>query len=141
MQISARNQLEVKIAKIKEGAVNSEIIANLGDGGTLCAQITLKSQKNFELEIGDDAIFIFKAPNVIVAKYAQLKISVPNQLKVKISEIKIGAVNSEIIAKIGDYELCAIITNDSVKNLDLKNGDEVLFLVNPSDIIVLKKDK
>lgn len=141
MQISARNQLEVKIAKIKEGAVNSEIIANLGDGSTLYAQITLKSQQNFELEVGDDAIFIFKAPNVIVAKYAQLKISVPNQLKVKISEIKIGAVNSEIIAKIGDYELCAIITNNSVKNLDLKNGDEALFLVNPSDIIVLKKDK
>lgn len=141
MQISARNQLEVKIAKIKEGAVNSEIIANLGDGSKLCAQITLKSQQNFELEVGDDAIFIFKAPNVIVAKYAQLKISVPNQLKVKISEIKIGAVNSEIIAKIGDYELCAIITNDSVKNLYLKNGDEVLFLVNPNDIIVLKKDK
>lgn len=141
MQISARNKLEVKIAKIKEGAVNSEIIANLGDGSTLCAQITLKSQQNFELEVGDDAIFIFKAPNVIVAKYAQLKISVPNQLKVKISEIKIGAVNSEIIAKIGDYELCAIITNDSVKNLDLKNGDEVLFLVNPNDIIVLNKDK
>lgn len=70
-----------------------------------------------------------------------MQISARNQLEVKIAKIKEGAVNSEIIAKIGDYELCAIITNDSVKNLDLKNGDEVLFLVNPSDIIVLKKDK
>lgn len=70
-----------------------------------------------------------------------MKISARNQLKVSIAQIKEGAVNSEIIAKIGDYELCAIITNDAVKNLNIKNGDEALFLVNPNDIIILKEDK
>lgn len=70
-----------------------------------------------------------------------MKISARNQLKVSIAQIKEGAVNSEIIAKIGDYELCAIITNDAVKNLGIKNGDEALFLVNPNDIIILKEDK
>ena len=138
MKISARNQLKVKIADVKNGAVNSEIFANIGECGKLCAMITLKSANELGLKAGDDAIFIFKAPNVILAKGQKLKISISNQLKIKVSEIKKGAVNTEIIAAQGEHELCAVITNESCDKLGIKKGDEALFLINPSDIIVAR---
>ena len=139
--LSARNQLQVTITKIIQGAVNCEVIGRLENGDELKATITLKSQQNMDLKLGDSVYFIFKAPSVIISKDKLENSLMPNILKAKVISATLGAVNSEIIAKIGDYELCAIITNDSVKNLNLKNGDGALFLVNPSDIIVLKKDK
>lgn len=67
MKTSARNQIDVKIVKIKKGAVNSEIIAKAG-GNEFVAIITNESAKSLDLEKGDKAVFLIKASNIIVAK-------------------------------------------------------------------------
>jgi molybdate transport system regulatory protein len=137
MKLSARNQLTAKVAEVKRGAVNSEIIAKLGDGEEIRAMVTLESADALGLVAGKEAAFIFKAPNVIVAKGSDLKISVANQLKASVKEVKKGAVNSEVVTTIaGKYEAAAIITNESAEALGINKGDEVTLIVNPSDVII-----
>lgn len=137
MKLSARNQLTAKVSEVKKGAVNSEIIAKLGDGEEIRAMVTIESADALGLAADKEATFIFKAPNVIVAKGSGLKISVANQLRASVKEVKKGAVNSEVVALIaGKYEAAAIITNESADALGLVKGDEVTLIVNPSDVII-----
>ncbi|WP_446898663.1 TOBE domain-containing protein [Clostridium sp. LBM24168] len=66
MKISARNQLEGKIVKIKEGAVNAEVIIDLGGGKSVCSIITMDSLKNLGLKVGSEATAVIKASNVMI---------------------------------------------------------------------------
>ena len=70
-----------------------------------------------------------------------MAISARNQLHVVISDVKIGAVNSLISAKLAGGEvLKATVTVDSEKALDLKVGKKAIFLFKASSVIVSKDD-
>jgi molybdate transport system regulatory protein len=67
----------------------------------------------------------------------QLANSARNQFKGKISAVTPGAVNSEAVVDLGDgTSIAAIITNASVKNLDLKVGDEAYALFKASWVLI-----
>lgn len=66
MQISARNQLRGKVAKIKEGAVNAEVIVDLGDNKSICSIITMESLKNLDIKVGSEVTTLIKASSVIL---------------------------------------------------------------------------
>ena len=139
MQLSARNQLKTVICDIKSGAVNSQISGKLDSGETLSATITLASEKELDLKVGKEAYFIFKAPSVIIAKKDAnaMKLSARNQLSGKISEIKTGAVNSEILVNIGGEQvISAIITNQSASDMALSVGDEVIAIIKANNMII-----
>jgi molybdate transport system regulatory protein len=68
IKTSARNQLQGTIAKIMEGAVNSEVILNLDDHKSICAVITRTSVDELELQEGDQACALCKASSVILLK-------------------------------------------------------------------------
>ena len=137
MNLSARNQLSCEIVSINRGAVNSEIVAKLSNGNTLEATITVESEKNLGLKVGQKVVFIFKAPAVILAKDLDLKISNKNQLKGEVIEAKIGAVNAEITLKLSDEQtLTAIITKDSAMDMQIGAGDTLIAIVKSSQIII-----
>lgn len=137
MNLSARNQLSCEIVSINRGAVNSEITAKLSNGNTLEATITVESEKNLGLKVGQKVVFIFKAPSVILAKDLDLKISTKNQLKGEVIEAKIGAVNAEITLKLSDEQtLTAIITKDSAMDMQIGVGDTLIAIVKSSQIII-----
>ncbi|WP_107709470.1 TOBE domain-containing protein [Campylobacter concisus] len=70
-----------------------------------------------------------------------MSISARNQLNVEISEVRTGAVNSLISAKLAGGEvLKATVTVDSEKGLDLKVGKKAIFLFKASSVIVSKDD-
>ena len=48
-----------------------------------------------------------------------------------------GAVNSEVKLSFGDKELCAIITNDAVADLEIQTGDEVYAIFKASSVILV----
>ena len=84
MAISARNQLHVVISDVKIGAVNSLITAKTRGGDVLKATVTTDSEKGLDLKAGKEAVFLFKAPNVIISKGENdLRLSAANQLKGK----------------------------------------------------------
>ncbi len=135
VQLSA-NQLKASVSEVKSGAVNSEIIAKIGEQ-ELRAIITNESAKSPNLSSGKEIYFIFKASSVLIAK-GDINISAANKIKGQISEIKPGALNSEVIVNVpyGCTKIAAIITNESVKSLDLKAGDEVIALIKASNILI-----
>ncbi|WP_169754651.1 TOBE domain-containing protein [Campylobacter curvus] len=136
MSISARNQLNVEITEVKSGAVNSLIVAKMPGGETLKATVTIDSEKALGLKAGKKAVFLFKASSVIVAKNGELKLSAINQIKGVVSEVKDGAVNSEIIIDAKGDKISAIITKHSSEHMHLKVGDSVTAIIKATQIIV-----
>ncbi|MDO5045572.1 TOBE domain-containing protein [Campylobacter sp.] len=138
MSFSARNQLQAEIVEVKTGSVNSLITAKLKGGETVKATVTVDSEKELDLKTGKKVVYLFKASSIIVAKGSnELKLSATNQIKGKVAEVKLGAVNAEVDIEIaGGDKLSSIITNESAKNLALKAGDEVVAVIKASQIII-----
>lgn len=66
-RFSARNRLGGTIARIQPGAVNTEVVLELGGGATLAAIITNDSADQLALRVGMPATGIFKASSIILA--------------------------------------------------------------------------
>lgn len=69
-----------------------------------------------------------------------MQISARNQLSGKIECIKSGQVNSEVIVKVGDDKITAIITNDGCNSLNLKDGMDAVAIIKASNVMVVKGD-
>jgi molybdate transport system regulatory protein len=66
-RFSARNRLGGTIARIDTGAVNTQVVLDLGGGATLAAIITNDSCAQLALAVGEHATGIFKASSIILA--------------------------------------------------------------------------
>src|SRR5262249_43189738 len=72
----------------------------------------------------------------VLGRFAMLT-SARNQFAGKITRIKTGAVNDEVQLKLsGGDEIVSVITHDSVENLGLKAGNQVVALVKASSVLV-----
>lgn len=65
-RLSARNQLVGSIAAVRPGAVNAEVVIELGGGSSIAAIVTQQSVGALGLAPGVEAAAIFKASSVIV---------------------------------------------------------------------------
>jgi molybdopterin-binding protein len=64
-------------------------------------------------------------------------VSAKNQLKGKIVEISLGAVNSEVVIELAPgIEITSIITKSSAENLQLAEGKEVYAVIKASNVMV-----
>lgn len=66
-RVSARNRIPGKVIRRDDGAVNSEIVLDIGGGKTIAAIITKTSAEDLELKIGDAAWALIKASHIILA--------------------------------------------------------------------------
>lgn len=66
VKFSARNQLTGVVERIQTGAVNTEVVVNLSDSGSVAAIVTNESAKNLQLKKGSSVTALFKASSVIV---------------------------------------------------------------------------
>ncbi|WP_219703188.1 TOBE domain-containing protein [Marinomonas lutimaris] len=67
---SARNKLVGTISRLLPGAVNTDVTLDIGGGKSVSAVITNISALELELEVGQAACALFKAPSVILLKDA-----------------------------------------------------------------------
>ena len=65
-RLSARNQLRGTVARLQPGAVNAEVIIDVGGGQTVAAIITQESARSLGLAPGTAVIALFKASSVIL---------------------------------------------------------------------------
>jgi len=65
-RLSARNQLSGKVSRIHKGAINSDVIINLGSDETVAATITNDSLEALGLAEGQAATAVFKAGWVVL---------------------------------------------------------------------------
>ena len=67
MRISARNSLKGTIKSIEAGAVNSQVVIELGDGLEVVSIITKDSAERLALSAGKEVYAVVKASDVMVA--------------------------------------------------------------------------
>ena len=138
MKISARNQIVGKVSEIKNGPVNSEVVVATPSGDKIVSVVTHSAVDTLGLKVGAEAICIFKAQSVLLAKAEiALAVSARNKIKGIIAEIKDGAVNCEIvIATPAGLTVTAIVTEDAKKELSLSKVDTVYAIIKASSILV-----
>ena len=140
MQISARNQIIGTIEKISLGAVNAEIQMKLKSGKSIISIITNNSVENLGLAINDEVVAVVKSNNVLLSTTQNnLQINEINSLKGNIEEINIDSVNAEVVVNIGNEDkIVAIVTINSIENMNLKIGTTVDAIIKASDIMIGK---
>ncbi len=136
--ISARNQLSGKVSAIFEGSVNNEVIITLDNGDEIVTVITKQSCNALKIALEKEVMAIIKAPWVVLADpHSGFAFSARNQFLGTIQEVIKGAVNSTVRFKtIKGLVLTAVITNESMNEMALEAGQEILGLVKASSIIV-----
>lgn len=137
MKTSARNQLLGTVSKVTPGAVNAEVLLTLDGGTTLVAVVTNDSVKALGLAPGKAATALVKASSVLLLADAGVRTSARNALSGSVTRVVPGAVNAEVvIALAGGKTLTAIVTQESVANLELHEGSPITALIKASSIIL-----
>lgn len=137
MKTSARNQLKGTVTRINGGAVNGDVIIDMGDGIEIFANITNESIAELGLTVGSEAIAIIKSSFIILSPDLDVRISARNRLPGTISAIIPGAVNCEVkLALAGNRVLTAVITHESLSEFNFQVGDRCCALIKASHVIV-----
>jgi len=68
MKLSARNQLKGRIVELRRGATTAHVRIDIGNGVIVTSSITNEAVDDLGLSVGDDAIAVIKASDVMIAK-------------------------------------------------------------------------
>lgn len=138
MRTSARNQFAGKVASVKQGAVNDEVVLRTDDGLEIVAIITHGSTVSLGLSAGKPAFALVKASSVIIMiDVTDGQISARNRIMGTVSSLTKGAVNAEvIIATPSGAQIAAIVTNESADRLGLANGKPATAIFKASSVII-----
>lgn len=68
------------------------------------------------------------------------RVSGRNQLAGKVVSVRTAGLLAEVVLKIGDATVTAIITAEAVREMDLKKGDSAAALIKSTDVMVERLD-
>jgi molybdate transport system regulatory protein len=138
MKISARNVFAGRIVSVATGAVNAEAVLALSGGERITAVVTNESARRLGLSEGLEALAIVKASSILVGKYAGgVRLSARNVLPGKVARVATGAVNVDVTLSLdGGNTIAAVITRESAKALDLKEGDDAFAAFKASSVVL-----
>lgn len=141
MSVSARNQLHGKVSAIHSGSVNDEIELSLTTGGKLVSVVTSSSRIRLALEQGKEVVALIKAPWIILASEDDgMVFSARNQFPGVITSLEKGAVNATVHLQTDEgTTLTAVITNESVTEMDISEGKRVVALIKASSVLLAVK--
>ena len=139
LKTSARNQYEGTVHAIQRGAVNREVILDLDGDDRLTAIITNRSVDDLGLREGGSAIALVKSSFVVLAApgVRTSARNARNALSGTVLSCCGGAVNAEVELQLaGGRRLAATITNESVRELGVREGMPVVALIKSSHVIL-----
>lgn len=138
MRTSARNMLRGKVVTVTEGAVNAEVVLEIGNGLTVTAIVTRESVAELGLIPGREALALIKASFVIlVASEGKVSSSARNHYTGTVIAHQAGAVSDEIALDIGSGKtIVATVTHASGESLGLEVGDKAQALIKASHVII-----
>jgi molybdopterin-binding protein len=68
MKLSARNQLKGKIVAVTKGQTTAHVRVDIGGGVIVTSSITNEAVDDLALKVGDDALAVIKASDVMIGK-------------------------------------------------------------------------
>jgi molybdopterin-binding protein len=68
MKLSARNQIKGKIVEVRKGQTTSHVRVDIGHGVIITSSITNEAVDDLALKVGDEAIAVIKASDVMIGK-------------------------------------------------------------------------
>jgi molybdopterin-binding protein len=75
MKLSARNQIKGKIVGVQKGQTTGRVRIDIGNGVIITSSITNEAIDDLALQVGEEAIAVVKASDVMVAKSCGLGLS------------------------------------------------------------------
>lgn len=137
MKTSARNQFSGTVIGLREGHVDFEVQIRLDDENELVAVITHDSAESLGLQIGSEISALVKSSSVLLLSDTKVKTSARNHLWGEITRIHEGPVNSEVTLSLkSGKSVCAVVTHDSIRRLDLSVGSSVCAFFKASSVIL-----
>ena len=138
MKTTARNQFLGKVAELKAGAVNDEVILELPGGQQIVAIVTQGSTASLGLVPGAEAFALIKASSIIlVADGDGARFSARNQLAGTVTRVQTGAVNTEVVLDLPrGGTIAAVITNHSCSEMGVAIGSSVTAMFKASSVIL-----
>lgn len=135
---SARNLFFGKIRSLRPGDIQSLVELTTVEGHQIKTIITNDSLGRLGLQLGKLVTAEVKAPWVVLQKGVQEpECSADNRLKGFVERITTGTVNTECVVRISErIELCAVVSTESSKFLDLKKGLTVWALFNCYSVVL-----
>lgn len=141
MKISARNKFQGKIKDIQHSSLTSRVILSIGEKSTLVASISRESFDKLSLSLEQSVLAFVKAPQIIiVTNFGDFTISACNQLHGTVESVQSGAINSEVVLKLAQGDkIVAVVTNESVENLDLVRGKDAVAIFKSESVMLAKE--
>ncbi len=138
MKTSARNSFTGKVTAIRTGNILSEVEVTTPAGLKVVSVITHDSLRTLDLDMGSMVTATVKAPWVILVKEEmKLKTSARNKYCGKIVTVNEGQISAEVVVELPDgTRVCSLVTDESVKSLDLKVGDDICVLFKAFSVIL-----
>lgn len=138
MTVSARNAFAGTITAVTDGLVNAEVELTLVGGDKIVAIVTEGSVQALGLAVGQAAVAYVKAPWVmLLAGTDNPHCSARNQLSGTVSEVHKGTVNSEVGIRLpSGTTVHAVVTNEAVLELGLKEGVAATALIKASQVVL-----
>ncbi len=129
---SARNNFFGKISSIQKGDIQAKVDMITLGGNRVTTVITNDSLSRLGLKVGKLITAEVKAPWVVLHKDdEEPECSAENRFRGTIARINKGRVTTEYVVQIADgTELCAIVSSDSSRTLDIRLNDPVWAVFN-----------
>lgn len=141
MKTSARNQFRGTVKSVRRGAVNADVVIDLGEGVEVYANITNDSVAELGLKRGRNVVALIKASFVVLATGDDVQVTARNRLSGMIDSVVKGPVNSEVKVQLaGTRTLIAVISSAGLKELKLRRGSPVCALINASQVLIAVND-
>jgi molybdate transport system regulatory protein len=137
MQISARNQIQVKVLSIESHNVNAKIVLRLKSGQLLYSVITQEAVENLQVDVGQTVTAIFKS-NAVVLQTLE-KQSAENILEGIISTIEKDEENIKVVVDIGAHDkIVSVMPCESIDMKTLREGSAIEIMIKNSDVMLGK---
>ena len=68
MKLSARNQLSGTVVAVTKGQTTAHVRIDIGGGVIVTSSITNEAVDDLALKVGDTAVAVIKAPDVMIGK-------------------------------------------------------------------------
>ena len=125
------------IAKVKKIESESSLnIVSFDFNGTTLKMMSLELSEDICLDA--KVVLSIKPFSVAVAKEFKGELSYSNQIKTKVSSVVEGKLLCSLKLAVEDSYIESIITLESLKRVNIKEGDSVLALIKANEISIIE---